>query len=556
MGWLIPPCPPLSPAAEMRTRYTVLDFLADQPLIALVMILTFGLALGKIRLFGLSLGAAAVLFVALGLATANPQIQIPTLVYQLGLAMFVYVIGLSAGPMFFREFRTRGWKLTVFMLALLTGLTALAWAVIRLLGLDATTGAGMFAGSLSSTPGMAAVVETVRATDAAAASEPVVGYSLAYPGAVIGAILVAAIGAAVLRVDHERDAREEGLIAAPLVWKGVRLGPDVRCRLGDLPRLSGQQIIATRIADDPHSHRLADPQLPVRPGMELVINGTEDAVDAAIAVLGEERDTKIEDTELVYSRFTVSNPEVAGRTVGELDTVAHGFMIARIRQGDTEIVPTADTVLNYSDRIRVVAAPGRMDEVRRFLGDSEKSLADVDLLPFAAGLALGLLIGAVPLPLPGGTTLSLGFGGGPIVIGLILGALNRTGPVTWQLPFHANRTISTLGLALFLAGVGTSAGAGFREALTDPSSLIYIAVGLLLTITSALLCGVIGMGVLKLRWDEAMGVAAGMTTNPAIISYLNGQTGTELPNRGYATVYPTTMIGKIIATQILFMLLL
>lgn len=401
MGWLTPPCPPLSPAAEMRTRSTVLDFLADQPLIALVMILALGLALGKIRLFGLSLGAAAVLFVALGLATANPQIQIPTLVYQLGLAMFVYVIGLSAGPMFFREFRTRGWKLTVFMLALLTGLTALAWAVSRLLGLDATTGAGMFAGSLSSTPGMAAVVETVRATDAAAASEPVVGYSLAYPGAVIGAILVAAIGAAVLRVDHERDAREEGLIAAPLVWKGVRLGPDVRCRLGDLPRLSGQLIIATRIADDPHSHRLADPQLPVRPGMELVINGTEDAVDAAIAVLGEERDTKIEDTELVYSRFTVSNPEVAGRTVGELDTVAHGFMIARIRQGDTEIVPTADTVLNYSDRIRVVAAPGRMDEVRRFLGDSEKSLADVDLLPFAAGLALGLLIGAVPLPLPG-----------------------------------------------------------------------------------------------------------------------------------------------------------
>ncbi len=533
----------------------MLDFLAANPLIALVVILAIGLALGKIRVLGLSLGAAAVLFVALGLATANPEIQIPALVYQLGLAMFVYVIGLSAGPVFFREFRTRGWRLTVFMILLIIALAALAWALIRALGLDATTGVGMFAGALSSTPGMAAVVEMVRATDPAAASEPVVGYSLAYPGAVIGAILVAAIGAAILKVNHERDARDEGLIAAPLVWKGVKLGPDVSCRVGDLPRLSGQQIIATRIADDPHSHRLADPELPAHPGMELVINGTEEAVDAAIAVLGQERDTKIEDTDLVYSRFTVSNPEVAGRTVAELDTVAHGFMIARIRQGDTEVVPTVDTVVNYSDRVRVVAAPGRMGEVRRFLGDSEKSLGDVDLLPFAAGLALGLLLGAIPIPLPGGTTLSLGFGGGPIVVGLILGALNRTGPVTWQMPFHANRTISTLGLSLFLAGVGTSAGAGFRDALTDPSSLVYMGVGLAITLASAVLCGVIGMGVLGLRWDEAMGVAAGMTTNPAIISYLNGQTGTELPNRGYATVYPTAMIGKIIAAQVLFLLL-
>ena len=271
--------------------------------------------------------------------------------------------------------------------------------------------------------------------------------------------------------------------------------------------------------------------------------------------MGEERETKIEDTELIYTRLTVSSPEVAGRTVAELDTVAHGFMIARIRQGDSEVVPKPDTVINYSDRIRVVVAPGRVAEVRRFLGDSEKSLADVNLLPFAIGLSLGLLLGAIPIPLPGGTTMSLGFGGGPIIAGLILGALKHTGPLTWQMPFHANRTISTLGLALFLAGVGTSAGAGFRAALTDSSSLIYMAGGLVITLASALLCAVIGMWVLRLRWDEAMGVAAGTTTNPAIISYLNGQTGTDLANRGYATVYPTAMIGKILGAQILFLLL-
>lgn len=533
----------------------MLDFLAANPLIALVVILAIGLAIGQIRVFGLSLGAAAVLFVALVFSTANTDIVIPMIVYQLGLAMFVYVIGLSAGPAFFSEFAKKGWKLTIFMLLLLATLIGLAWVLIKSLGLDAAIGTGMFTGALTSTPGMAAVVELIEGIDPSLASEPVIGYSLAYPGAVLGSIVVAAVGAKLLKVNHREDARKEGMITAPLVWKGVQLKPGITGRVGDLPRLAGESIIATRIVDDPHTHRLADPDLPITEGMELLINGTEEAVGRAIKALGEERETKIEDTELIYTRLTVSSPEVAGRTVAELDTVAHGFMIARIRQGDSEVVPKPDTVINYSDRIRVVVAPGRVAEVRRFLGDSEKSLADVNLLPLAIGLSLGLLLGAIPIPLPGGTTMSLGFGGGPIIAGLILGALKHTGPLTWQMPFHANRTISTLGLALFLAGVGTSAGAGFRAALTDSSSLIYMAGGLVITLASALLCAVIGMWVLRLRWDEAMGVAAGTTTNPAIISYLNGQTGTDLANRGYATVYPTAMIGKILGAQILFLLL-
>lgn len=533
----------------------MLDFLAGNPLISLVVILALGLGLGKIRILGISLGAAAVLFVALGLATINPEIQIPPLVYQLGLAMFVYVIGLSAGPLFFRDFATRGWKLTLFLLAVLLGLSILAGVLIKGLGLSETVGVGMFTGALTSTPAMAAIVELLAETDPAAASEPVIGYSLAYPGAVLGSILVAAVGAKLFKVNHQADAEAEGMITAPLVWKGVKLHAGLQGAVGDLPRLSGQQIIATRIVLDPHSHKLADPALPIHAGMELLINGTEEAVDAAIAELGEERHIGLDDTDLVYSRFTVSNPEIVGRKVGDLDTVGHGFMIARIRQGDSELVPRRDTVINYSDRIRVVAAPGRMAEVRRFLGDSEKRLGDVDLFSFALGLSLGLLLGAIPIPLPGGASLSLGFGGGPIVVGLILGALKRTGPVTWQLPFHANRTISTLGLALFLAGVGTSAGAGFRSALTDPASLLYLAAGLAITLSSVVVCGVLGRWVLNLRWDEAMGVAAGMLTNPAVITYLNGQTGTELPNRGYATVYPTAMIGKILAAQVLFLIL-
>ncbi len=537
----------------------VLDFLAAQPLIALIAILTVGLALGKIRILGISLGAAAVLFVALGLSTANPDIQIPPLLYQLGLAMFVYAIGLTAGAQFFAEFRSRGWRLTVFMLLLLATLVGVSYGVVRMLGLGELIGAGMFAGALTSTPGMAAIVDMVEGgslIDATRAGEPVIGYSLAYPGAVVGSILVAAIGAKLLRVDHEADARREGLIIAPLQWDGVLIGPGVEGTVAQLPALAGAEIIATRIVRSPTDHSLAAPTDRLHEGMVLLINGTREDIVTAQRTLGQPAQVTIEGTDLVYKRVTVSNPRVVGRRIEDLDTVSAGFQIARIRRGDAEEVPHADDVLNYSDRVRVVAPPNRMGEVRAFLGDSERSLAAPDLLPFALGLLAGLLLGSIPIPLPGGSVLSLGFGGGPIVAGLILGALHRTGPVTWTMPYHAVNTLNTLGLSLFLAGVGTTAGAGFKDALTDPSSLTVMAAGLFITVASALICAVVGMLVLRLTWDEAMGVAAGATTNPAIISYLNGQTGTELATRGYATVYPTAMIGKIVASQILLLLLL
>ncbi|WP_085549636.1 aspartate:alanine exchanger family transporter [Corynebacterium pollutisoli] len=537
----------------------MLDFLAAQPLIALIAILTVGLALGKIRILGISLGAAAVLFVALGLSTANPDIQIPPLLYQLGLAMFVYAIGLTAGAQFFAEFRSRGWRLTVFMLLLLATLVGVSYGVVRMLGLGELIGAGMFAGALTSTPGMAAIVDMVEGgslIDATRAGEPVIGYSLAYPGAVVGSILVAAIGAKLLRVDHEADARREGLIIAPLQWDGVLIGPGVEGTVAQLPALAGAEIIATRIVHSPTDHSLAAPTDRLHEGMVLLINGTREDIVTAQRALGQPAQVTIEGTDLVYKRVTVSNPRVVGRRIEDLDTVSAGFQIARIRRGDAEEVPHADDVLNYSDRVRVVAPPNRMGEVRAFLGDSERSLAAPDLLPFALGLLAGLLLGSIPIPLPGGSVLSLGFGGGPIVAGLILGALHRTGPVTWTMPYHAVNTLSTLGLSLFLAGVGTTAGAGFKDALTDPSSLTVMAAGLFITVASALLCAVVGMLVLRLTWDEAMGVAAGATTNPAVISYLNGQTGTELATRGYATVYPTAMIGKIVASQILLLLLL
>ncbi|MCF4005961.1 transporter [Corynebacterium uropygiale] len=523
----------------------MLAFLGDQPLVALVLILAAGLAIGKIRIAGISLGAAAVLFVALGLSAANPDIVIPSLVYQFGLALFVYAIGLTAGEQFFAEFRTRGWKMNAFLVVLMVVLGLLAWVLIPLCGLDVQQGAGMFAGSLSSTPGMAAVVETFGGS-----TTPVVGYSLAYPGGVIGVILVAAIGASVAKVNHLKDAHKEGLIQEPVEWTAVRLREGLRARASELPAMTGEKIIATRIIHSEEHHELIEPHAPLEAGQLVLLNGTAEALAGAVPQLGTAEDVDIRESDLEYQRLTVSNPTIAGRAIKELHTLQHGFLISRIREGDNDVVPAEDTVLKLSDRVRVVARRDNLPRARAMLGDSEKALANIDLLPLCIGLLLGLLLGAIPVPLPGGSSVSLGFGGGPIVAGLVLGALVRTGRLNWQVPYHANRTLSALGLALFLAGVGTTAGPGFAQALTDSTSLIYIGLGICFTVGYTLLCGIVGVKLLGLTWDESMGMAAGLSTNPAVMSYLNVQTETELAERGYATVYPTAMIGKIILCQL------
>ncbi|WP_042380310.1 aspartate:alanine exchanger family transporter [Corynebacterium resistens] len=545
----------------------MLNFLAEYPLVALVLVLACGYALGKIKVAGISLGAAAILFVAIGVSAANPEITFPPLLYQFGLALFVYSIGLSAGREFFATFPTRGWKSNAVIAFVMVMLTVLAATVIHFLDVDATTAAGTFAGSLTTTPGMAAMVEVLKAEHADIASTPVVGYSLAYPGGVLGAILVAAVGAKLLRVDHIQDARDEGIIQSHLEWRVVEVTQEALSKLTEdgrtitvqqVPQLTDANIVVTRYiaSTEGATEQLAYPDAPVVPKMRMVINGTLEELEKATVALGKRVRIDVETNDLTYGRVIVSNPAIAGRTIKDINPLRHGFLIARVRRGDREYIAQGNTILELSDSLRVIAPKQSFPKVRKFLGDSETSLANVNLLPYMVGLSIGLLVGTIPIPLPGGTHLALGFGGGPIIAGLILGALGHTGRIQWQMPFHANRVLTGLGLALFLAGVGTVAGPGFRHAITDPSSVTYISFGFFITVLSAVSCGALGMLILKMKWDEAMGLAAAVSTNPAVLSYLNEQSRTDLANRGYTTVYPLAMIGKIILSQILILVLI
>jgi putative transport protein len=252
----------------------------------------------------------------------------------------------------------------------------------------------------------------------------------------------------------------------------------------------------------------------------------------------------------------VSNTKVAGHRLKELDLPQHfGAVITRLRRGDVEFVPHGDTVLELGDRVRVVTKRENMGAVSAFFGDSYRALSEIDVLTFSFGLALGLILGTVPIPLPGGISIKLGMAGGPLIVALILGAVGRTGTMVWNLPYSANLILRQFGLILFLAGVGTRAGYAFVTTLTQGSGLVIFIAGAVITCITAVIALWFGYRLLKIPLVLLTGMLAGLQTNPAVLSFALEQTGNELPDIGYASVYPTALIAKILLAQVLLTLL-
>lgn len=539
----------------------MVDTLVDNPLLTLFGIVALGYLAGRVRIGSFSLGVSAVLFVGLGVSAAEPRLELPEEIYLLGLVLFVYTIGLSSGPSFFATIRTGGMRLNAVVLALIVASAVECLLLVALLDVDRVVAAGMFTGALTNTPALAAVLDTLprvlEGADAgAAASRPVVGYSLSYPIGVLGTIAVMWLLERVWRVDHAAEAEATGLTSAPLEHWTVQVQRRDRPAVRMLAARTGTTISASRVLSGDAVH-IADPGERLDDGDLVTLVGTSDELEKATAWLGARLNTDLARADALDSRrMFVSNPEIVGIRLADLQLPERrGITVTRIRRGDVDMVATPDSVLELGDRVRLVAPSDRMVEAADFVGDSYRDLSELDVLTFAVGIALGLLVGLIPVPIPGLGTIHLGSAGGPLVVALLLGAVGRTGPVVWQIPYSANLTLRQLGVVLFLAGIGTRAGPAFKSALSDPASLVVIATGAALTISVAVATLVMAHRMMRVTFGRAMGMLAGLQTQPAVLAYANEQARTELPNLGYTTVYPLAMITKIITAQILLVLL-
>lgn len=542
----------------------MIRLLLDNPLLLLFVVVAIGCLLGQVRVGGFSLGVSAVLFTGLALGSLHPDLKLPEIVYLLGLVLFVYSVGLSGGPGFVASFRRRGLRDNAFIGGMILLAAVLVALTGRLFDLAPPLVAGLFAGSLTNTPALAAVLESLRAAAASETAQtmPVVAYSVAYPMGVVGMILAIFLLQRRFHVNYPAEAAglaDLGAVGENLTDRTIRVTRYEATRepVGEIVNRHRWRALFVRIQREGVVLMVDAPGMTLRLNDLVSVVGSEKDLEAVTDYLGEPSQERLsfDRRQVDFRRVFVSSPEVAGKRLGDLALpLRFGALVTRVRRGDADLLPRGDMVLELGDRVRVVAPRARMDEVTRVFGDSYKAVSELDFVTFSLGLVLGLLLGLLPIPIPGFGVFKLGLAGGPLLVGLALGALGRTGPFVWQVPYGVNLTLRQIGVVLFLAGIGTRSGWAFASTFRQGGGWIIFLCGAAISCATAFLTLWIGYRLLKIPMSLLIGMLGGLQTQPAVLAYADEQTNNDLPEIGYATVYPVATIGKILIAQILLRL--
>ena len=537
--------------------------LIEYPLILLFAVASLGYLVGSIKVKGYSLGVAAVLFVGLAFGAINPDLAIPQIIFLLGLSLFVYSIGLSSGPAFFESFRKNGIRDFIFIVAmlLLTGLIAVAlWAVF---GFSAATITGAYAGSTTNTPALAGVLDLINNTlipqeARSVSNDAVVGYSFSYPMGVMGGIIGIVLFEKLLRIDYQKEKeklRKSYPLDEKLVVQTIKINASelVGLQLRDIQNKYQWNVAFGRYFSSGQSI-LSNWDTILKEGDEVVVVGSKQDIEEVTQLLGQVSDSGVAfDRSLFDSRrIFVSNPKVAGKTLASLNLKEkYNAVITRIRRGDIDMVAKGDTVLELGDRIRFIARNEDLENLSNYFGDSYQESSKLNLFSFGLGIGLGLIIGSIEFNIGDSISFKLGYAGGPLIVGLLLGALKRTGPIVWTLPYSSNVTLQQIGLIFLLSAVGVSSGSAFVDSLDFQGFCIFIASAVisLLTVFISLF---IGYKVVKIPYSLLMGM---VSNQPAILDFAMSRSRNRLPMYGFAMMFPLALIMKIIIAQLMFLFL-
>ncbi|GFO63064.1 transporter [Geomonas paludis] len=541
----------------------MIKILLENPLMLLLMVAALGYPLGKIKVYGITLGVGAVLFVGLAFGMLHPDMKAPAIVYIMGQALFVYTVGLSAGPSFISTFRRNGVMNNGLAGVVLCASAALCVALQKYFAIKPGIAAGIFCGSMTASPALGGALESIRQIAPpdmleAMLAEPVVGFSVAYPIGVIGLMLTINVCQKIWKVDYQAEFKvlrkpedRNSLVHCTIKVQKVD-PPDLTVQA--LNESNNCEIIFSRIKRG-EEFFFAGPATVLQAGDLAMVAGAPHEIEKIATVLGERRSKErlgLDRTEYEYRRIFVSSPQAIGRTIGELhQDQRFGEVITLVRRGDNEFLPEAEMVLELGDVVRVLAHKTCMDDVTAFFGNSYRRVSEVDVMTFSLGLVIGLVLGLIPFPFPGGGSMQLGFAGGPLIVGILLGTFGRTGKMVWSLPYSASMVLKQVGLVLFLAGIGTRSGYSLLTTLSHGGGGSIFITGVLVTSVTAFLGLFIAHKILKLPMTLAVGIVAGMHTSTPGLGYIKEQTGNDLSDQGYACVFPFATIGKIILVHII-----
>jgi len=552
---------------------SLLSILQQQPVayavLTLALVAVAGLWFGAIRVRGLCLGSAGVLFAGIAAGHFGIHIEEPIreFVKEFGLILFVFTIGLQLGPGFFASMRKEGLRLNALAAAVvLLGAVLVLGAVW--LGLAGFAGLGLFSGATTTTPSLGAAQQALATVPGITAEQralPALAYAVSYPVGIVGIISVLIFLQRVLRIDTLREvaefeaAQRKGI--EPLERRSLLVeNPNLTGLAPDaVPGLRETGVVLSRVQSPDGSVHVATSSTRVEKGAILLAVGNRAGLDQFERIVGRRTDVDLMRAQGLVShrRVVVTHKEILGKTLAEVGLEPlYGVIVSRVSRADLEMTAVPDLRLQFGDVLNIVGETGGLDRAAERVGNSAKALQHTQFTPIFVGIALGVIAGLIPVAIPGlPVPVRLGLAGGPLIVAILLSRLGHFGGLVWHMPAAASVAFRELGITLFLACVGLKAGERFAATVLTPAGLAWVGVAVIITLVPLLIVGLFGRLVWKLNFMTISGLLAGSMTDPPALAFAGAVARSDSPHVAYATVYPMTMLLRIVTAQVLALLL-
>ena len=513
---------------------------------AFFLIVALGFVLGRIKVFGLSLDISAVIFVAL--VFGHFGVSMPSDFQQLGLVLFIFTIGIQAGPGFFESFKKEGRQLAVFATIIILLSAFLTIGAIYAFDIDKNIAIGLFTGALTSTPGLAAAIDQTGSPLAS------IGYGVGYPFGVIGVILFIRFLPKILGIslkkaeqEHQSKIHEEFPDVMPMNFR-VENENVFGKSIDELRIRYMTKAVVSRVL---HEGLAVTPKRETRlyKGDLIRAVGTAGALKNVELLIGPPSEVEIPlDPNYDVRSVLVTNKEVVNKTLGQINLLqTYGATITRIRRSGIDISPTPDSRLQFGDKLIVASNKANMELVAKIFGDDKKRLSDTDMLPVALGIILGVIAGKINFTI-GNFSFSPGLTGGVLIVALVLSRIGKTGPVIWTMSSSANQLLRQLGLIFFLASVGTEAGADIMNTFEKYGLRLFLFGGLI-TLLPMVVAAYAGKWFFNMNLLTMLGAISGSMTSTPGLAAADSMTDTNAHSIAYATVYPLAMVLLIVVVQ-------
>ncbi len=556
----------------------LMDWLSDaflkptiiQAVIVICMVSALGLALGKIRFFGISLGITFVFFVGILAGHIGIEVNPDMLNFaqNLGLILFVYTLGLQVGPGFFSSFKKGGIELNLLSIAVIVLGISMTLGFHWGLGVSLSNMVGLFSGAVTNTPALGAAQQAflqLNPADTKGTTDMALACAVTYPLGVVGVILAIVFLRKFFIYKNDTSFTKEHRDTTTYVGEFQVSNPAIYDKsIREIMKLTNKQFVISRVWRDgkvsiptsetkllPHDHLLI---ISVKSDVESikVLFGEQEQVDWN----KEDIDWNAIDSQLISRRVIVTQPKINGVKLGSLKLRnLYGINITRINRAGIDLLASPNLHLQIGDRLTIVGEKNSVNNVVKILGDEVKRLDNPNLIAVFVGITLGVILGALPITIPGmSTPVKLGIAGGPIIVGILMGAFGARLHLTTYTTQSANLMLRQLGIVIYLAGLGINSGAHFFETIFRTEGLIWIGLGAALTLVPVLIVGVVAMRVLKMDYANSMGMLCGSMANPMALSYANTTVEGDEPSVAYATVYPLSMFIRVISAQLLILL--